>query len=641
MRVTHEMIANQVVYNLSQNINRFYVLQNQMSTNRRINKVSDDPVGTIKDLSYRERLNDLAQYKSNIAIGQTWLSTADSALNDINTAITNAHSTAVEMSNDTFDAVAREAGANEVQSLLDQILAAGNSQLQGNYLFSGYRTRTQPFESTSVGVVYRGDSGAINYTIDSKAKVQINTIGSDLLTKPFVVIGAVADIQPAIVATTPLTTLNHGQGVDLLPGTFTVKDLNLNNTVTVNISAAATIGDAITAINAQLTAGGITNVTASLGLEGNNLRLIATANPTISAATPLTSLNHGTGVDMQPGKFVIRNQSGSTNVTIDLTGDVTVGDAIASINAQLAAAGVANVTATINPGGTGIDIADTNGVPLGLYTEEISIYDFTAANLGLTGAINPTLNGQDVNPGPSFEVAESAPGETTGADLGLLGKFTTNQIGKGLSPQLQPTMTLAQLRNNNGIPEGGIRIAHGDAAVTIDTSTGITTVQDLLNAINSSGLAITASINAGQTGIQITNNDPTRTLIVSNADNARSASALGIFGSTDVLGSMMLLVQSLHDNDRSSISELVGTLDSGLNTVLNHRASTGAKVIRMETTLSRLEDYELNYTKLLSDVEDADITKLITDLAMAENAYQSALNAAAKIIQPSLLNFLR
>jgi flagellin-like hook-associated protein FlgL len=635
------MIANQVVYNLSQNINRFYVLQNQMSTNRRINKASDDPVGTIKDLSYRERLNDLAQYKSNIAIGQTWLSTADSALNDINTAIINAHSTAVEMSNDTFDAVAREAGANEVQSLLDQILAAGNSQLQGNYLFSGYRTRTQPFESTSVGVVYRGDSGAINYTIDSKAKVQINTIGSDLLTKPFAVIGATADIQPGIVATTPLTTLNRGQGVDLSPGTFTVKDLNLNNTVTVNISAAATIDDVITAINTQLAAGGITNVTASLGLEGNNLRLMATANPTISAATPLTSLNHGSGVDMQPGKFVIRNQSGSTNVTIDLTGDVTVGDAIASINAQLAAAGVANITATINPGGTGINITDTNGVPLGLYTEETSIYDFTAANLGLTGAIDPVLNGQDVHPGPSFEVAESAPGETTGADIGLLGTFTSNQIGKGLSPQVQPAMTLAQLRNNNGIPQGGIRIAHGDAAVTINTSTGITTVQDLLNAINSSGLAITASINADQTGIQIVNNDPTRTLIVSNADSARSASALGIFGSTDVLGSLMLLVESLRNNDRSAISELIGTLDSGLNVVLNQRASTGAKVIRMETTLSRLEDYTVNYTKLLSDVEDADITKLITDLAMAENAYRSALNAAAKIIQPSLLDFLR
>jgi flagellar hook-associated protein 3 len=641
MRVTGEMIANQVVYNLTQNISRFYVLQNQMSTNKRINKASDDPVGTIKDMSYRERLSELAQFKSNIAIGKTWLSSSDSALNDINTAITEAHGVAVEMSNDTYDAVAREAGANEVQSLLDQILAAGNSQLQGNYLFAGYKTRTKPFESTSSGVVYRGDSGAISYTIDSKAKVQINTVGSDLLTKPFKILGQDADLQPGIIGTTPLANLRGGQGIDQTPGTFTVKDINLNNTVTINISAATTVNDAIAAINAQLAAGGITNLTASVGLEGNNLRLVATDNLRISAATPLANLNAGGGVDMQPGTFRIRNQSGSTNVTINLTGDVTVGDAISSINTQLAAAGVANVTATLNAGGTGIDITDSNGAPLGLFIEESAVTDSTAASLGLIGSIDPVLNGRDVNPTPNFQVAEAAPGQTTATELGLAGIFTRNQIGTSLAPQLLMTTTLAQLHNNNGAALGAFKIALGDASFTIDTSTGITTVQDLITAINASGLAITASINPAQTGIQITNNDPTRTLMITNLDNSRAASSLGVYGSPDVLGSMMLLVESLHANDRESVSQLVGTLDTSLNQVLNQRASAGAKVIRMDTTLSRLEEYEVNYTKLLSEVEDADVTKLITDLAMAENAYTSALNAAAKILQPSLLDFIR
>ncbi len=641
MRVTNEMIANQVVYNLTQNINRFYVLQNQMSTNKRINKASDDPIGTIKDLSYRERLSELTQFKSNISIGSTWLASSDTAMNDISTAMTNAHAVAVEMSNDTFDAVAREAAANEVQSLLDQVLAAGNSQLQGNYLFSGYRTRTKSFESTSVGVVYRGDSGAISYTIDSKAKVQINTIGSNLLTKAFRVIGDKSDLQPGIIATTPLANLNGGNGVDLTPGTFAVKDLNLNNTVTIDISAATTVADAIAAINAQLTAGGITNLTASLGLEGNNIRLVATDDPRVSLSTALANLNSGGGVDMQPGKFIIRNQSGSTNVTVDLTGDVTIGDAINSINAQLTAAGVTNVTAALNAGSTGIDITDTNGVPLGLYIEETSLYDATAANLGLSGSINPVLSGSNLNPTPNFQVDEAAPGQTTGADLGLLGAFTRNQIGTSLAPQLLATTTLNQLRSNNGIPQGAIKIALGETSVTIDTTTGIATVQDLLNAINGSGLAITAAINAGQTGIQITNNDPTRTLIISNGDDNRTASSLGLFGSSDVLGNLMLLVESLHQNDRQSVSELVGPTDSALNVVLNERAAAGAKVIRMETTLSRLEEYEVNYTKLLSEVEDADVTKLITDLAMAENAYKSALNAASRILQPSLLDFIR
>ena len=50
---------------------------------------------------------------------------------------------------------------------------------------------------------------------------------------------------------------------------------------------------------------------------------------------------------------------------------------------------------------------------------------------------------------------------------------------------------------------------------------------------------------------------------------------------------------------------------------------------------------ELNYTKLLSEVEDIDITEALTQLATHENNYQASLLAAAKIIQPSLVDFLR
>ena len=127
MRVTHEMISKQVVFNLQNNISRFFKLQNQMSTNRRINKVSDDPIGTVRDLSYRERLTELTQFKANISIGSTWLASTDRSMSDMNNAIKDAQSIAVEMSNDTNDANAREAAANEVQSLFEQVLGAGNS----------------------------------------------------------------------------------------------------------------------------------------------------------------------------------------------------------------------------------------------------------------------------------------------------------------------------------------------------------------------------------------------------------------------------------------------------------------------------------------------------------------------------------
>ncbi len=642
MRVTHEMISNQVVFNLQSNISRFFKLQNQMSTNRRINKVSDDPIGTVKDLSYRERLTEITQFKSNISIGSTWLASSDRAIADMNSAIKDAQSISVEMSNDTNDANAREAAANEVQSLFDQIIGAGNSQLQNNYLFSGYRTRTQPFETNSNGVVYRGDDGIMEYSVDTRSKIQINTIGSNLLTKPFQAIGANADVKLGVTAATTLASLHLNQGVDLAPGTFAITDQNKNITVTVDISAATTIQDAITAINTQLTAGGITNLTASIGLEGNNLRLVAVDDPTITNSTPLTNLNGGLGVDSTPGKFTIRNGAGTTSVAIDISSAVTVGDVITAINTQLASAGVANVTAAINGLGTGISITDSNGTPLDLRVEEFAAFENTASNLGILGQINPVLTGTALNPRPAFSVTETAPGETTAADLGLVGLFNYSQVGQALQPQLTASDLLSQFNNNNGFAAGVIRIAHGDSSYEIDLAdTSIVTVQDLMDRINNSGFAITASINSAGTGIQIANNDPARTLMVTNGDESRTASALGISGAADVMSAMMLLTKALREDDGEAIQQMVGTLSDSLTTVLNERAATGAKGIAMETTLNRLQEYEVYYTKLLSDVEDADLTKLITDLAMQENAYNAALNSAAKILQPSLLDFIR
>ncbi|MBK7090978.1 MAG: flagellar hook-associated protein FlgL [bacterium] len=642
MRVTHEMISNQVVFNLQNSISRFFKLQNMMSTNKRINKVSDDPIGTVKDLSYRERLTEITQFKANISIGSTWLASSDRAIADMNSAIKDAQSIAVEMSNDTNDENAREAAANEVQSLFDQIIGAGNSQLQNNYLFSGYRTRTQPFETNSNGVVYRGDTGIMEYTVDTRSKVQINTIGSNLLTKPFQAIGASADVKLGITGATTLASLHLNQGVDLAPGTFTVTNQNTNTAVTIDISAATDIQSAITAINTQLTAGGITNVTASIGLEGNNLRLVAVDSPTVTSATPLTNLNAGLGIDTSPGKFTIRNGAGTTSVAIDISAAVTLGDVITAINTQLTTAGVANVTAAINGSGNGISITDTNGIPLDLRVEEFGPLENTAASLGILGQVDPVLVGTALNPRPAFSVAETAPGETTATDLGLVGLFNYSQVGQALQPQLTPTDLLTQFNNGNGFAAGTIRIAHGDSAYEIDLAdTSIVTVQDLIDRFNNSGFAITASINSAGTGIQIVNDDPSRTLMVTNGDDDRSASALGISGAADVLGSMMLLTKALREDDGETIQQMVGTLSDSLTTVLNERASTGAKGIHMETTLNRLQEYEVYYTKLLSDVEDADLTKLITDLAMQENAYSAALNSAAKIIQPSLLDFIR
>ncbi len=74
--------------------------------------------------------------------------------------------------------------------------------------------------------------------------------------------------------------------------------------------------------------------------------------------------------------------------------------------------------------------------------------------------------------------------------------------------------------------------------------------------------------------------------------------------------------------------------------LLSSRAMMGSKIDRMDASLQRLEAADVEAAKLLSEVEDADITQLVTQLAKEQNLYQAALLAGSKALQPSLLDFL-
>ncbi len=648
MRVTNKMISDQVIANLSRGIDRFMVLENMMSTGRRINRPSDDPIGTIKGLGYRSRLAQFEQYQKNIMHAKSWLSHVDLAVADMNSLLIDAKSIAVQLANADYDSTARRAAANEIESIFDQMLQSGNTQLGNRYLFSGQMTTTTAFRSTSLGVVYEGDNGSINIEIETNTRISINTIGSSLLTAPFGLLGDNCDLNAGIDAATPLSELNGGNGVDLSTGIVRFVDVNLGITVNVDISAAVTVGDVINEINAQLPASppnDITNLIVALGLEGNNLKLTGTARPEVSVVTPLENLNNGMGVDMNPPKFIIQNADQSIRIEIDLSSALNLDDVINAINNELQShpdPQVNNVVVSLNAASTGLQIQDNNGVPLGLMISEFEQGNTTAEDLGLSGNIGALLVGGDLNPLPEFRVEENAPGETTAGDLGLLGSFNIAHVGEDLDPILTLTTPLSLLNNGLGAVLDTLMIKQGDTSTQLNLGAlPLVTLQDLINAFNTTGLSINASINSIGKGISIENTDPTRTLIIEDVTESKPAKFLGISGSPDVMGNLMVLMNALRNDDAESISSVIEGLDRSIDETLNHRASAGAKLIRLQTTEIRLTEYSLEFTKLLSEVEDADIIRLVADLAQQENIYHAALQAAGKIIQPTLLDFLR
>lgn len=77
------------------------------------------------------------------------------------------------------------------------------------------------------------------------------------------------------------------------------------------------------------------------------------------------------------------------------------------------------------------------------------------------------------------------------------------------------------------------------------------------------------------------------------------------------------------------------------NKILEYQADIGARQNRVELMENRLSIREVSVTKQLSDNEDVDYAKAITEMVTSESIHQAALSVGAKIIQQTLVDFIR
>ena len=93
--------------------------------------------------------------------------------------------------------------------------------------------------------------------------------------------------------------------------------------------------------------------------------------------------------------------------------------------------------------------------------------------------------------------------------------------------------------------------------------------------------------------------------------------------------------------DTGALADDLVALDGALQDLLGAAASVGARSARMEAAGRVNTDLQLTLSSQLVDVEDIDLAKTIMELNQTEVGYKAALQATAKVIQPTLLDFLR
>ncbi|SDC20547.1 flagellar hook-associated protein 3 FlgL [Massilia sp. PDC64] len=153
--------------------------QMQLSTNKRMLTAADDPIGSAKALELTQSQSMNTQFGTNRTNAKSSLSLVDKTLTDVSGQIQDIQALIVTAGNAGYTQSDRAALATELEGRMADLLGSANTtDGTGTYLFSGYKTTTQPFTQTPTGATYQGDQGQRMLQVGSARKMPISESGS-------------------------------------------------------------------------------------------------------------------------------------------------------------------------------------------------------------------------------------------------------------------------------------------------------------------------------------------------------------------------------------------------------------------------------------------------------------------------------
>jgi len=637
-RVSNTLRTSSLLTTLRRSTLTLFQEQNRISTGRQFLAPSEDPGRAARSLRLNEILDQQDQLLTNIRHGANVLDATDQAMAEVSNLVIDSQSIASQHIGALSSPDEREAAAEVVASIREQLIAVGNRTFGGRYLFAGRMTDLQPFIGALGGTAFRGDGGNIFARTDQDELAAINVGGDFIFGALSSQVQGFVDLNPQLTADTRVEDLAGAtlRGISL--GTFEIVVDGAAAPVTIDLAGADSIGDIVERINLAATNAGATFTAAvsptgltitpngaaitirdiSTGTTARDLGIVTAAptnvavngtdlQPRLTRTTRLADLNGGAGIDVSAG-IILTN--GGQSAVVDLSTALTVQDVLNAINnAGLYA------RAEINAAGTGIDVINTVS-------------------------------------GTTLTVGEN--GGTAATALGI----RSFELGS----------TLADLNNGQGV-----RTMPGVADLTITAKNGASfevnldgalTVFDALALINqaaiTAGVPIVADLAPTGNGIRLTDSTGgTGDLRVDRANHSFAADDLGLGDAVasgasntivgaDVNGARANgLITALYDlevalrnDDSQAITIAAEDLDAQLVDFNRARGIVGARASAMQARLTQTEGAVFATQELLSSVEDLDYTEAVTKFQQAQTALQASLLTGSQILNVSLMDFL-
>lgn len=142
-----------------------------MASQKRINRLSDDPIAASQAMRTRNRLSNLKQYQKNVEFSKGFLERTESAISSMSDNLIRAKELAINLANGTNDAEARKGAAGEIKQIIEEMVSLGNTSYANRYVFSGFRCQTPALSSDGH---FLGDDGAVFLQLDGNDFRQVN-----------------------------------------------------------------------------------------------------------------------------------------------------------------------------------------------------------------------------------------------------------------------------------------------------------------------------------------------------------------------------------------------------------------------------------------------------------------------------------
>jgi flagellar hook-associated protein 3 FlgL len=180
MRVTAGMSQRHVLADLRRVQERLATAQSQVSSGKRIEKPSDDPLGAERAMRLNDQLETTGAYRTAVDESRSWLDATDSALSSLSEVVQHVRELTLQAANGSTSDAGRQSIKQQIDQLTEEAKTTLNSAYDGRYIFSGTKTDTPPY-SAATGDAYQGDASPVVRQIGPGVSVQVNVTGDDVL----------------------------------------------------------------------------------------------------------------------------------------------------------------------------------------------------------------------------------------------------------------------------------------------------------------------------------------------------------------------------------------------------------------------------------------------------------------------------